>query len=134
MAPEHLTVDRDMLSEYARSIIDKNWMSTQKLMPNLNDKTKYVCHCRNLHGLILTKIHRVISFAQKPWLRPWINYCTRRRQMARDEFESDLAKLQANATFGKTMEQVRNRVNIRLIADTKKLAKAVSRPHSARPN
>ena len=47
--------------------------------------------------------------------------------MARDEFESDLAKLQANATFGKTMEQVRNRVNIRLIADTKKLAKAVSR-------
>ena len=48
--------------------------------------------------------------------------------MALDEFESDLAKLQANATFGKTMEQVRNRVNVRLIADPKKLAKAVSRP------
>ena len=48
-------------------------------------------------------------------------------QVARDEFESDLAKLQANATFRKTMEQARNRVNIRLIADTKKLAKAVSR-------
>jgi len=43
-----------------------------------------------------------------------------------DNFDS--AKLQANATFGKTMEQVRNRVNIRLIADPKKLAKAVSRP------
>ena len=48
MAPEHLTVDRDMLSEYARSIIGKNWMSTQKLIPNLNNKTKYVCHYRNL--------------------------------------------------------------------------------------
>jgi len=48
--------------------------------------------------------------------------------MALDEFESDLAKLQANAMFGKTMEQVRNRVNIRLIADPKKLVKAVSRP------
>jgi len=43
--------------------------------------------------------------------------------MARDEFESDLAKLQANATFGKTMEQVRNRVNVRLICDANKLAK-----------
>jgi len=48
--------------------------------------------------------------------------------MARDEFESDLAKLQANATFGKTMEQVRNGVNVRLICDPNKLAKAVSRP------
>ena len=48
--------------------------------------------------------------------------------MALDEFESYLAKLQANVTFGKTMQQVRNRVNVRLIADPKKLAKAVSRP------
>ena len=47
--------------------------------------------------------------------------------MARDEFESDLAKLLANATFGKTMEQVRHRVNVRLICDPNKLAKAVSR-------
>ena len=129
MAPEHLTVDRAMLSEYALGMIDKNWKPTQKLVPNLQDKTKYVCHYRNLqfylrHGLILSKIHRIIAFEQKPWLEPWISYCTHRRQMALDEFESDLAKLQANATFGKTMEQVRNRV----IADPKKLAKAVSRP------
>ena len=48
--------------------------------------------------------------------------------MARDDFESDLAKLQANATFGKTMEQVKHRVNVRLICDPNKLAKAVSRP------
>ena len=48
--------------------------------------------------------------------------------MALDEFESDLAKIQANATFGKTMEQVRHRVNVRLICDPNKLAKAVSRP------
>ena len=47
--------------------------------------------------------------------------------MARDEFESDLAKLQANATFGKTMKQVRNRVNVSLICDPNKLAKTVSR-------
>jgi len=76
----------------------------QKLVPNLFDKINYVCHYRNLqfyikHGLVLTKIHRVISFDRSPWLEPWIDYCTERRKMARDEFESDLAKLQANATF-----------------------------------
>jgi len=48
--------------------------------------------------------------------------------MAQDEFEFDLAKLQANATFGKTVEQVRYRVNVRLICDPNKLAKAVSWP------
>jgi len=98
MAPEHLTVDRSMLSEYARNMIDKNWKPTQKLVPNLQDKIKYVCHYRNLQfyirrGLILNKIHRIIAFEQKRWLEPWISYCTRRRQMALDEFESDLAKL-----------------------------------------
>jgi len=80
------------------------------------------------HGLVLSKIYRVILFDQNPGLEPWIAYCTERRKMARDEFESDLAKLQANATFGKTMEQVRHRVNVRLICGPNKLAKAVSRP------
>jgi len=104
----------------------------QKLVPNLLDKTNYDCHYHNLqfyikHGLVLSKIHRVISFEQKPWLKLWIAYCTERRKMARDEFESDLAKLLANATFSKTMEQVSHRVNVRLICDPNKLAKAVSR-------
>jgi len=133
LAPEHLTVSSDMLSEFCNQIKGQNWASSKKLIPNLLDKTKYTCHYRNLqfyikHGLILTKIHRIISFDQEPWLKPWIDYCTQRHQMARDEFESDLAKLQANATFGKTMEQVRNRVNVRLICDPNKLMKAVSRP------
>jgi len=133
LAPEHLTVSSDMLSEFCNQIKGQNWAPSKKLVPNLLDKTKYTCHYQNLqfyikHGLILTKIHRVISFEQEAWLKPWIDYCTQRRQMARDEFESDLAKLQANATVGKTMEQVRNRVNVCLICNPNKLTKAVSRP------
>ncbi len=133
LAPEHLTVSEDMLSDYARTVKDKTWRPTSKLTPNLQNKTKYVCHYRNLqfyvkHGLIVTKIHRILEFSQSPWLQPWIGYCTRRRQMAGSEFEADLAKLQANATFGKSMENVRNRVNVRLICDFHKLLKAVSKP------
>ena len=132
LAPEHLTVDVAMLSPFAKQFIDKGWQATKKLIPNLSNKTNYVSHYRNLqfyvnHGLIITKIHRILAFEQGPWLKPWIDYCTTKRMTARSEFEADLAKLQANATFGKTMEQVRHRVNVRLICDTHKLTKAVSR-------
>jgi len=48
MAPEHLAVTFEMLSDYAREIVDRNWKPSQKLLPNLKDKTKYVCHHRNL--------------------------------------------------------------------------------------
>jgi len=99
-----------------------------KLIVNLYGKTHYVTHCRNLkfyveQGLVLTEIHRILSFTQRPWFKPWIDLCTSQRQNA----QSDLAKLQANATYGKTMEQDRNRVIIRLIADDTKLLKAVSK-------
>jgi len=132
LAPEHVTVDADMLSPFAKQYIGERWKPSKKLIPNLSDKTNYVSHYRNLqfyvnHGLVLKKIHRILSFQQGPWLKPWIDHCTMKRKMAKSEFESDLAKLQANATFGKTMEQVRHRVNIRLICDQHKLTKAVSR-------
>jgi len=95
MAPKHLPVSPDMLSDFCHEIKAENWKPMQKLVPNLLNKTNYVCHYRNLqfyikHGLVLSKIHRVISFDQRPWLKPWIDYCTERRKMARDEFESNL--------------------------------------------
>ena len=132
MAPEHMTVEPELLSPFAKRLMGKEWKPSKKLIPNLSNKTKYVCHYRNLqfyvnHGLIVTKIHRILAFKQSRWLKPWIDYCTTKRMTARSDFESDLAKLQANATFGKTMEQVRHRVNIRLICDPHKLTKAVSK-------
>ena len=132
LAPEHLTVDAEMLSPFASQFADKDWKSSKKLIPNLLNKTKYVTYYRNLqfyvnHGLIVTKIHRILSFEQRAWLKPWIDHCTMKRMTAQSDFESDLAKLQANATFGKTMEQVRHRVNVRLICDPHKLTKAVSK-------
>ena len=145
LAPEHVTVTREMLSPFAVSLLEPRkqgnkrnklqtrWKPTKKLVPNLMHKFKYVAHYRNLqlykrHGLVITNIHRILSFTQSAWLKPWIDLCNQRRREARSDFESDLAKLQGNATFGKTMEQIRNRVNIRLIADSDKLVKAVSKP------
>jgi len=133
LAPEHLVVSPEMLSPFAESMRRPGWTPAKKLIPNLYDKFRYVTHYRNLkfyieHGLVLNKIHRVLSFTQSAWLRPWIELCTTQRQNARSDFEADLAKLQANCTYGKCMEQVRNRQNIRLISDERKLLKAVSKP------
>jgi len=102
MAPEHLTVTRDMLSDYAVSLLDPDrpWAPSKELVPNLLKKKKYVAHYRNLqlytkYGLIITKIHRILSFTREAWLKPWIDLCNEQRKAARSEFESDLAKLQA---------------------------------------
>ena len=125
LAPEYLTVTRDMLSPFRENLIGQVWRPSKNLIPNLY-KSHYVTHYRNLQfyvkqGLTVTKIHSVLSLTQSRWLKPWIQLCTTQRQNTKSEFESDLAKLQANATFG-------NRVNIRLIADPAKLRKAASKP------
>ena len=115
MAPEHLTVSPDMLSDFCSEIKEKIGNAHKNSSPTC--WTKPNTFAITEIGLVLIKIHRIISFDQKPWLKPWIDYCTERRKVARDEFKSDLAKLQANATFGKTIEQVRHRVDVRLICD-----------------
>ena len=77
----------------------------------------------------LTKIHRGISFGEKARLKPYIELNTNLRSKAQNEFEKDIFKLMNNSVIGKTMENIRNRVNIRLVSNQKSLKKCVAKPN-----
>ena len=123
-----LHIDMPFLPE--RMIIDK----TKKLVCNLHDKKNYVVHIRVLkqaldHGLKLRKVHRVIEFNQKAWLKEYIEVNTELRKKASNDFENDLFKLMNNAVFGKTMENVRKHRDIKLVKADHRRNKLVSEPN-----
>ena len=103
-------------------------------MCDLHNKKKYVVHIKSLkqalnHGLKLKRVHRIIEFNQKAWLKPYIDMNTELRKLAKDDFEKDLFKLMNNAEFGKTMENIRNHRDIKLVTTDKKRNKLVSEPN-----
>ena len=94
----------------------------EKLIPNLHDEKRYVIHIRALdqalkHGWVLECIRRAIEFKQLAWMKEYIDFNTKLRTEAKNDFEKDFYKLMNNSVFGKTMKNIRKHRNIKLVTN-----------------
>ena len=134
LAPE-MSITHEMLSLYQQELkkeLGYEPTQTVQLLPNLNDKEKDILHYRNLtfylaQGLKLKKIHKIPKFWQTPWLKPYIELNTRLRAESQNKFEKDFFKLMNNSVFEKTMEDIRKRVNIKLVSEPSVFKKNVAK-------
>ena len=131
---EYPTELHDLHNEYPLAAERLTVGRVEKLILNLNDKTNYVLHYKTLKmytslGLKITKIHKGITFNESPWLAKYIEMNTALRTKATSNFEKDFFKLANNSVFGKTMENVRNSVDISLVTSKEKLLKLTCKPN-----
>ena len=126
------------MSPYQRRLIndlDLNSPDSKKLLLTQQDKNNYVVHYRNLQfylkqGMKLKRVHRVLEFEHERWMEPYIRMNTDFRKKANNDFEKNLDKPMNNSVFGKTMENLRNRVDIKIVRsnETDKIRKLIASP------
>ena len=121
LAPEKKVVKKECMSDYQKRLmkdLELKPPDSEKLLLRLEDKSNYVVHYRNLQmylkqGMKLKRVHRVLEFEQECWMEPYIRMNTEFRKNAKSDFEKNFYKLMNNSVFGKTMENLRNRVDIK---------------------
>ena len=137
LAAERLEINDDMLSPYAKDchtiLRGKEKYSATKLSATFNKRENYVAHYVNIQtylrlGLKLKKVHRVLSFRQTNFLEPYIKYCTMKRATSKSKFQESLYKFFANAVFGKCIENVRSRIEIKFAKNSSICGRYISNP------
>ena len=130
------------MSDYQNNLIkelDLKIPNSKKLLLTLEDKKDYVVHYENLkfylmQGMKLKRVKRALEFEQECWMEPYIRMNTEFRKQAKNDFEKNFYKLMNNSVFGKTMENLRNRVDIKIVRSNEKdkIRKLVASPLYAR--
>ena len=138
LAPESGEITTDMFSTFMTTFYqtlnpNQTYKPSQKLLLTQYDRKHYFVHFAALKfylqmGLTLDHVHRVIKYKQKAWLKEYINYNSQQRAQTTNDFDKSFYKLKNNALFGKTMEDVRKRINYKLITDEDKFVKLARSP------
>ena len=118
---------KEWLSKCCLKIANAHNITTgivKKLVPILMNKNNYMIHYRNLEqcldlGMKLKKIHGILKFKRKDWMKPYIDFNTEIRKEATNEANKSHLKLFNNAVYGKTMENMRKRIKIRVVKNAK---------------
>ena len=139
LVPEIKSIPENNLSKYQNYLNNKLNIKynekDKKLILDLLPKKNYKIYYKNLEyymklGVKITKVHKILTFNEKPFSKNYIDLNTNLRLKAKNDLEKDLFKLMNNAIFGKSMENVLNRSNIKLINnDPEKLLKLIREPN-----
>ena len=117
-------VNYDMLLNYYKKIAGKYGIkvgNVQKLVRHLGNKRNYLVHCKDLHmylslGIKLNKIHKDFKFKKSDWLKNYIDFSTvKRKKLLLIFLKKTFFKLMINCAYGKTMENLRTRINLKLL-------------------
>ena len=118
--PEKKTIKKEDFSPYMTINKPEKYTPTEKLIMDQTNKQRYFLPYRDLkfyirHGIRILNVHTVNKFKQSPWLAKYIKYNTEQRKKAKTEFEKHFYKLMSNSFYGKTIENIRKRLNLDLI-------------------
>ena len=128
----------DSLSPYNRSLVDDMGMhwtpSKQKLIADLDPKQNIVVHHVLLHWIVnngfkIKKIHRVLQFRQKPYLKTFIDTFVDKPSRAKSKVEKEMYMLILNSAFRKMSESVRNRSRCDVVTDPQECARIIADPN-----
>ena len=137
LAPTKQKVDSCWLCDYLEEFLNDMQMnappSSNKLIQTLFPKKNYILHYQTLKlyvqlGLKVEKLHRSLAFNLSKWLAPYVNLNTQKRKQAKNKFEENLYKLMMNSAFGKTCEEKRNRIKVKLARSDEETLKWTSAP------
>ena len=118
--PEKKTIKIEDFSPYMTINKPEKYKPTEKLIMDQTNKQRYFLHYRDLnfyirHGIRILNVYTVYIFKQSPWLAKYIKYITQQRSKAKTEFERHFYKLMNNSFYGKTIANIRKRLNLDLI-------------------
>ena len=136
LAPEKINRQKERLSDFCSEISNEHNIkikSAKKSVTNLMGKDNHVIYYRNLQqclelGMKFKKIYRILKCKQKDWMKPYIDFNTQKRKEATNDADKNLLKLLNNAAYGKTMENIRKRMKIRVLKNEKDIVKHILKP------
>ena len=137
LAPEKRSVSSSEWSPWTRNLASRYKFPIKdgapKLVLTLEDKHNYILHYILLkfylsQGMILKKVHKVLTFGQKPWMKDFVLKNAKMRKEAVSTFDQNMRKLTINSLYGKTLENKKNRCDFRLITEKKNFLRLSSKP------
>ena len=137
LAPEKVAIKPNQWSDYMQTVCDKLGMKKksagEKLVATLYDKKHYILHYYTLQlylrlGMKLVKVHRVVSFKQKRFMKKYIHLNIEKRKNATSSFDVALYKLYNNSVFGKCMYNVFKQTNYQLVSQKNVFQRLAAKP------